>query len=224
MQIVNMLRTIDNRAKFTGIKLTMMKNLLEKYKNDRELLREVLKLTRGTRLHELILEAYPTLADLDKEMGVGPLIEEKSLIAEMIEEEGAIKFNGRIALITYVKEYLRRYYFGENYKKICYNIGKNYAHIINIKTYDEMVEFMKDDFGKILLEESDPTKIVIKDNKECKNCEHFEPICHITAGFIAGCLENIRDRKYIIDVEEEQCQAMGSPCCIFIVKKSIKIS
>ena len=84
MQIVNMLRTIDNRAKFTGIKLTMMKNLLEKYKNDRELLREVLKLTRGTRLHDLIIEAYPVLAELEKETITDPLIEEKSPIAEMI--------------------------------------------------------------------------------------------------------------------------------------------
>ena len=224
MQIVNMLRTIDNRAKFTGIKLTMMKNLLEKYKNDRELLREVLKLTRGTRLHDLIIEAYPVLAELEKETITDPLIEEKSPIAEMIEDENAVKFEGRVPLVCYIKEYLRRYYFGENYKKICYNIGKNYAHIINIRTYDEMVEFMKDDFGEILLEESDPTKIVIKDNKECRNCKFDEPICHITAGFIAGCLENIRDRKYIIDVVEEQCKAVGSQYCVFIVKKSIKIS
>jgi predicted hydrocarbon binding protein len=216
MQIVNMLRTIDRRAKFRGIKLVMIRNLLEKYKNDKALLKGVLRLTRGTKLHDLIIEARPELEELEEETDTNPLM-------GIIENENAVQFEGKMPLICYMKEYLKKHYFGENYNKIYYDIGKNHAHIINIRTYDEMVEFMKNDFGEILLEKSDPTKIVVKDNKECRNCKFNEPVCHITAGFIAGCLENIWDRKYIIDIVEEQCQAMGFPYCVFIIKKSIKI-
>lgn len=152
MKIIEMLRIIDNRAKFMGIKLTMMKNLLEKYKDNKELLKEVLKLTEGTRLHELILEAYPPLEELKKEIR-----EEEHKIKITSESGGEEKkefctFEGPVSLIAYIKEYLRKYYLGNNVKRIFYDIGKDYAIKLGINTYDDMITFMKKDFGEVVIE------------------------------------------------------------------------
>ena len=224
MKIIEMLRIIDNRAKFMGIKLTMMKNLLEKYKDNKELLKEVLKLTEGTRLHELILEAYPPLEELKKEI----MEEEYDIKITSESGEGKEKkefctFEGPVSLITYIKEYLRKYYLGNNVKRIFYDVGKDYAIRLGINTYDDMIEFMKKDFGDVIIEKSEPLTIVVKDNKECKNCKASEPICYLTAGFIAGCLENMANKAYIVEVTEERCQAVGDPYCVFIAKKSIRL-
>lgn len=218
MKIIEMLRIIDNRAKFMGIKLTMMKNLLEKYKDNKELLKEVLKLTEGTRLHELILEAYPPLEELKKEIR-----EEEHKIKITSESGGEEKkefctFEGPVSLIAYIKEYLRKYYLGNNVKRIFYDIGKDYAIKLGINTYDDMITFMKKDFGEVVIEKSEPLTVVVKDNKECKNCKASEPICYLTAGFIAGCLENMTNKTYIVEVTEEKCQAVGDPYCTFVAK------
>lgn len=223
MKIIEMLRIIDNRAKFMGIKLTMMKNLLEKYKDNKELLKEVLKLTEGTRLHELILEAYPPLEELKKEIR-----EEEHKIKITSESGGEEKkefctFEGPVSLIAYIKEYLRKYYLGNNVKRIFYDIGKDYAIKLGINTYDDMITFMKKDFGEVVIEKSEPLTVVVKDNKECKNCKASEPICYLTAGFIAGCLENMTNKTYIVEVTEEKCQAVGDPYCTFVAKKSIRL-
>jgi len=228
MKIIEMLRIIDNRAKFMGIKLTMMKNLLEKYKDNKELLKEVLKLTEGTRLHELILEAYPPLEELEKE-----LREEEYELKIASEEEREIvgkeeriefcTFDGPVSLIAYAKEYLRKYYLGNNTKRIFYDIGKDYAIRLGINNYENMINFMKEEFGETSIEKSEPLAIIVRNNKECKNCRAPEPVCYLTAGFIAGCLENMVNRKYIVDVVEKKCQAVGDPYCLFITKKSIRL-
>ncbi|AIJ05887.1 hypothetical protein JH146_1044 [Methanocaldococcus bathoardescens] len=229
MKIIEMLRIIDNRAKFMGIKLTMMKNLLEKYKDNKELLKEVLKLTEGTRLHELILEAYPPLEELEKE-----LREEEYKIKIASEEGGGevegekekrefCAFDGPVSLIAYTKEYLRKYYLGNNVTRIFYDIGKDYAIKLGINNYEDMINFMKEEFGETSIEKSEPLTIIVRNNKECKNCRASEPVCYLTAGFIAGCLENMVDRKYIVDVVEKKCQAVGDPYCLFITRKSIRL-
>ena len=223
MKIIEMLRIIDNRAKFMGIKLTMMKNLLEKYKDDKELLKEVLKLTEGTRLHELILEAYPPLEELKKEIKEEYSIKMPSESGGGEEKKEFCIFEGPVSLIAYIKEYLRKYYLGNNIKRIFYDIGKDYAIRLGINTYDDMINFMKRDFGEVTIEKSEPLTVIVKDNKECKNCKASEPICYLTAGFIAGCLENMANRAYIVEVTEEKCQAIGDPYCTFIAKKSIRL-
>ncbi|CAB3287692.1 V4R domain-containing protein [Methanocaldococcus lauensis] len=223
MKIIEMLKIIDNRAKFMGIKLNMMKNLLEKYKDNKELLKEVLKITKGTRLHELILEAYPPLETLEKE------IEEEDMTITLEESEEEKKaeefcsFDGYVSIIAYVREYMRKYYFGYNVKKIFYEIGKDYAIKMGINNYDTMINFMNDEFGETHIETSEPLTFIVKNNKEAINCRASEPVCYITAGFIAGCLENITEKKYMIEVTEKKCLAKGDPYCQFIVKKSIRI-
>ncbi|XRO77587.1 V4R domain-containing protein [Methanocaldococcus sp. 10A] len=225
IKIIEMLRIIDNRAKFMGIKLNMMKNLLEKYKDNKELLKEVLKLTEGTRLHELILEAYPPLEELKKELKeeyqinltTGEELESKEDVHEFCV------FEGNVSIIAYIREYLRRFYFGSNVKRIFYDIGKDYAIRLGIDNYKDMIEFMNEEFGEVHIEESEPLTIIVKDNKDCKNCRASEPVCYLTAGFIAGCLENMADRKYIVDVVEKKCQAVGDPYCLFIASKSIRL-
>ncbi|WP_423793425.1 V4R domain-containing protein [Methanocaldococcus indicus] len=223
IKLIEMLKIIDNRAKFMGIKLTMMKNLLEKYKDDKELLKEVLKLTEGTRLHDLILEAYPPLEELEKELKEEEF--KSSIIVSKTEPISKEKkeqfyFTGAPPLVVYIKDYLRKFYFGSNIKKIFYDLGKNYALFLNLKNYDEMKEFMKKEFGEVTIEMSEPLMITVKNNKEALNYRSNEPVCYITAGFLAGCLENIADRKYIVEVVEEKCISVGDPYCVFIVKKT----
>ncbi|XRO75651.1 V4R domain-containing protein [Methanocaldococcus sp. 28A] len=225
IEIIEMLRIIDNRAKFVGIKLTMMKNLLVKYKDNKELLKEVLKLTEGTRLHELILEAYPPLEELKKEL------KKESQITIAPEEDVENKedihefcvFEGNVSIIAYIREYLRKFYFGSNVKRIFYDIGKDYAIRLGINNYKDMIEFMNEEFGETSIEKSEPLIVIIKNNKECKNCRASEPVCYLTAGFIAGCLENMANKKYIVDVVEKKCQAVGDPYCLFILKKLIRL-
>jgi len=226
MKIIEMLRIIDNRAKFMGIKLNMMKNLLEKYKDNKELLKEVLKLTEGTRLHELILEAYPPLEELKREMNKEEYKIKITLnISKSNEKEKKefCTFEGFVSLIAYIKEYLRKYYLGNTVKRIFYDIGKDYAIKLGINTYEDMIEFMKEELGETIIDKSEPLTVIVKDNKECKNCKASEPICYLTAGFIAGCLENMANRKYIVEVTEEKCQAVGDPYCLFTTKKSIRL-
>ncbi len=224
MKLIEMLKIIDNRAKYMGIKLTMIKNLLEKYKDNKELLKEVLKLTEGTKLHELILEAYPPLEELKKE-----LMEETykmqiqsttSPHAPTQIEEQIYGFVGTPTLIGFIKEYLRKYYFGSQLKKIFYDLGKHYANAVNIRNYDELKNFMEKEFGPTTIEMSEPLVITVKNNKEALNYKSPEPVCYITSGFLAGCLENIANKKFIIEVDESKCIAKGDPYCVFIVKKS----
>ncbi|ENN96325.1 hypothetical protein J422_03159 [Methanocaldococcus villosus KIN24-T80] len=219
--IVEMLRIIDNRAKFMGIKLTMIKNLLEKYKDNKELLKEVLKETEGTKLHDLILEACPYLRDLDKEIKA-----EEARIKISAEEEKPLKledygFVGKVSLLAYIREYMRKYYLRANTKKVFYQIGKDYAILLNINNYDEMKKFIDTEFGEMEIEKPEPLTIIVRDNKECKNCTSPEPVCYVTAGFIAGCLENIVNRKYIVDVVEKKCLAVGDPYCLFVANRTV---
>lgn len=226
MKVIEMLRIIDNRAKFMGIKLTMMKNLLEKYKDNKDLLKEVLKLTEGTRLHDLILEAYPPLEELKREIKEEELEvkKEHEIYTNNLPKKDFCIFEGRVSLIAYIKEYLRKYYLGNNVKKIFYEIGKDYAIRLGINSYEEMIKFMNGDFGEVSIEHCEPLTIIVKNNKECRNCKASEPICYLTAGFIAGCLENMVNKMYLVEVTEEKCQAIGDPFCVFIAKKSIKLS
>ncbi|WP_456372253.1 V4R domain-containing protein [Methanocaldococcus sp.] len=221
IKIIEMLKVIDNRAKFIGIKLNMMKNLLEKYKDDKELLKEVLKLTEGTRLHELILEAYPPLEKLKEELKKEEIIPIVDIEEKKPEE--FCHFDGHISIIAYIREYMKKYYFGSTVKKIFYEIGKDYAIKMGIDNYDKMINIMKEEFGETYIEKSEPITFIVKNSKEAMNCRALEPVCYLTAGFIAGCLENITEKKYIIEVIEKKCMALGDPYCQFIVKRYIKL-
>ena len=222
-EIVEMLRNIDSKAKFTGIKLTMIKNLLEKYRNDRELLIDVLKLTRGTHLHDLILEAYPQLEALKRELEAYEDMETEETF-EIFSKESEEEIVGEIPPLAFIKDYLKRYYFEDNISKIFYNIGKEYAFKLKIDDYDKMKDFIKNNLGDdVTIEESNPLTVIIKNSKECMGVRSSSPACHFTAGFIAGCLENISDKRFVVDVTEEECKAMGDPYCVFVVTKMKKI-
>lgn len=112
---------------------------------------------------------------------------------------------------------------GNNIKKVFYDIGKDYALKLGLNTYDDMINFMSKEFGETIVEKSEPLVVIVKNNKESINCSASEPICYLTAGFIAGCLENITERRYIVDVVEKKCQAVGDPYCLFIAEKSIRL-
>ena len=225
-EIIEMLRNIDSKAKFTGIKLTMVKNLLEKYRNDRELLIEVLRLTKGTHLHDLILEAYPQLESLKRELELEAYDEdvETEETYEIVGREGEEDIVEEIPPLAFIKDYLKRYYFEDNVGKIFYNMGKEYAFKLRIDDYDKMTDFIKKNLGDdVTIEETNPLTIIIKNSKECVGVRSSNPACHFTAGFIAGCLENISDKRFVVDVIEEECKAMGDPYCVFIVGKMKKI-
>jgi predicted hydrocarbon binding protein len=228
-EIVEMLKNIDSKAKFTGIKLTMIKNLLEKYRNNRELLEDVLRLTRGTHLHDLILEAYPQLQSLEKELELEYSPYESAGIGETLEDMVKENENGNTTAedlppIAFIKDYLKRYYFEDNIGKIFYNLGKEYAFKLRINDYDKMKKFIKENFGEeVIIEDANPLTIIVKNSKECWGVKSSSPACHLIAGFIAGCLENISDKRFVVDVVEEECRAMGDPYCVFVVAKMKKI-
>ena len=224
-EIVEMLINIDSKAKFMGIKFTMIKNLLEKYRNDRELLIDVLRLTRGTHLHDLILEAYPQLESLKKELELEEYeAMEPEETFEIISGESELESVEEIPPLAFIKDYLKRYYFEDNISKIFYNMGKEYAFKLRIDDYDKMTNFIKKNLGDdVTIEESNPLTVIIKNSKECVGVRSSSPACHFTAGFIAGCLENISDKRFVVDVIEEECKAMGDPYCVFVVTKMKKI-
>ncbi|WP_456419256.1 V4R domain-containing protein [Methanocaldococcus infernus] len=221
-RIVRMLEIIDNKAKFMGIKLTMIRNLLERYKNNKELIKEILKLTEGKRLYDLILEACPELKEVVDEIKYEEIYEEeKEIIKEEIE---SFRFENRISLMAYIKDHLRDMYFGTNSNKIFYEIGKNYALKCNIKSYKEMEELIKEEFGEVdIIKDDKDIKVIIRDNKEAKNYVSSEPVCCIASGVISGCLESIYNKEFIVDVFEEKCIAKGDEYCLFIAKKSRKL-
>ena len=224
-EIVEMLRNIDSKAKFTGIKLTMIKNLLERYRSNRELLMDVLKMTKGTHLHDLILEAYPQLEALKRELELDEFDEMKTEETfEIIGRESDEETVEEIPPLTFIKDYLKRYYFEDNISKIFYNMGKEYAFKLGIDDYDKMMDFIKKNLGDdVTIEESNPLTVIIKNSKECVGVRSSSPACHFTSGFIAGCLENISDKRFVVDVIEEECKAMGDPYRVFVVTKMKKI-
>ncbi|WP_048203434.1 V4R domain-containing protein [Methanocaldococcus infernus] len=224
MKIIESLKVIDSRAKFMGIKLTMIRNLLEKYRDDKDLLKEVLKALRGSHLYDLVLEACPYLKDLENEILEEELtghIESKIKKEEPVE--GCI-LEGEVPIFVYMKEYLRKYYFKDNTPKIFYDIGKDYALFLEVKTFEEMENKIKKYFGNMRVESSEPLIIVIENNKECENCKATEPICYFTSGFIAGCLESIADKLYIVNVEEIKCKAKGDEYCSFKAKRVARLA
>ncbi|WP_456471840.1 V4R domain-containing protein [Methanocaldococcus sp.] len=222
-RVIRMLEIIDNKAKFIGIKLSMIRNLLERYKDNEELLKEILKQTEGKKIHDLILEACPELKELEEKIKLEELEKLESEHGEVetkVEEE----IRSRTSILAYFKDYLKNIYFGNNAKNIYYEIGKSYALKYNIKSIEELKEVLEEEFGECIIEEENNNyKVIIKDCREAKNYMSSEPVCHIASGVIAGSLENINDKKFIIDVTEDKCIAKGDDYCLFTAKKSRKL-
>ncbi|ADC70187.1 conserved hypothetical protein [Methanocaldococcus sp. FS406-22] len=60
-KIIEDLKIINSKAKFVGIKILMIRHIIESHIKDEKLICRILESTKNTELHELILTACPKL-------------------------------------------------------------------------------------------------------------------------------------------------------------------
>lgn len=97
--------------------------------------------------------------------------------------------------------------------------GRTMAKRFSIGTFPEMQQMM-DEFGfhDLSIERLDTTKFAIN-LEECPTCSGLpnlgESVCHFESGMIAGCLEEIFDRRF--DAIETRCWGLGDRGCTWDV-------
>ncbi len=60
-KIIEDLKIINSKAKFVGIKILMIRHIIESHINNKRLIYKILESTKNTELYELILTACPKL-------------------------------------------------------------------------------------------------------------------------------------------------------------------
>ncbi|ADC69158.1 DNA-directed RNA polymerase, subunit I (RpoI) [Methanocaldococcus sp. FS406-22] len=60
-KIINDLNIINSKAKFLGIKIIMVRRIIDIYKDNDELIKKVLESIKDTELYDLVLRACPEL-------------------------------------------------------------------------------------------------------------------------------------------------------------------
>ncbi|XRO77063.1 hypothetical protein ACO3VM_00605 [Methanocaldococcus sp. 10A] len=65
-KVLKDLEIINNNAKYIGIKVIMIRHILESHANNRRVISNVLNATRNTELYDLILLACPKLKESEK--------------------------------------------------------------------------------------------------------------------------------------------------------------
>ena len=60
-KIINDLNIINSKAKFVGIKIIMVRRIIDTHKDDDELMKKVLESIKDTELYDLVLRACPEL-------------------------------------------------------------------------------------------------------------------------------------------------------------------
>jgi DNA-directed RNA polymerase subunit I len=65
-KIIEDLKIINDKAKYMGIKIIMVRHLIEPHINNKKLLYKVLESTKDTEIHNLILTACPKLEEIFK--------------------------------------------------------------------------------------------------------------------------------------------------------------
>ncbi|ADG14000.1 4-vinyl reductase 4VR [Methanocaldococcus infernus ME] len=109
-------------------------------------------------------------------------------------------------------------YLGKAANNIFYECGKTLGRDLNINSIDELVKFCK--VYKICRAEivsEDPLRIRIYECITCSGLPNVgEPLCYFEGGFIAGCLENILNKR--VRAKETHCAGLGNEFCEFEIK------
>jgi len=98
-----------------------------------------------------------------------------------------------------------------------YEIGEDFGKLLSPKNIEELKKVFKlMDFGDLEIDEKEqpPHKIKLS-NPPYKWISKDEPIHDFIAGILAGCLEEIFKKKFI--VKEVECVCQGKDKCVFEV-------
>ncbi|AAB99662.1 TPA: DUF2507 domain-containing protein [Methanocaldococcus jannaschii] len=111
-----------------------------------------------------------------------------------------------------------RKYIGIDNEMLMYYFGKELSKNLNFKNFKELSNFYKEyKLGRIEMVSENPIKIRIYDCISCSGLPDVgKPLCHFEAGFLAGYIENVFNKKcYII---ETHCWGLGNKFCQFEVR------
>ncbi len=98
---------------------------------------------------------------------------------------------------------------------IGYEFGKN---ILNIKNISDLKKFFKkNNLGNLKIVKKRPLIIKVEDCAFCDGLDMDSRICYFDAGLLAGVLENIYNKKFVVD--EIDCMAKGADACYFKVEE-----
>ncbi|MEO2116995.1 MAG: V4R domain-containing protein [Methanocaldococcus sp.] len=98
-----------------------------------------------------------------------------------------------------------------------YEIGEDFGKLLSPKNIEELKKIFKlMDFGDLEIDEKEkpPQKIKLS-NPPYKWVSKDEPIHDFIAGILAGCLEEIFKKKFIVN--EIECVCQGKDKCVFEV-------
>lgn len=66
-KIIEDLKIINSKAKFVGIKILMIRHIIESHMKDKKSIYKILESTKNTELYKLILIACPKLEEINEE-------------------------------------------------------------------------------------------------------------------------------------------------------------
>ncbi len=96
-----------------------------------------------------------------------------------------------------------------------YNLGYEFGKIISPKNLDEVKKLFNEGKLGILIEE-DWNILKVENSAIGMSITSQKPVCNYIAGFLAGVLESIYGKKFI--VKEIKCMAQGCDACYFEIK------
>jgi predicted hydrocarbon binding protein len=109
-------------------------------------------------------------------------------------------------------------YMGRGSDSMMYRAGKDFAKMLNLKSIDDVIKFCKDNkIGIVSLVSENPLIVRVEDCITCKGLPKIgQPYCYFEAGFIAGCIESIFNKK--CQAKEVCCAGLGHDYCEFEIK------
>ena len=110
-------------------------------------------------------------------------------------------------------------YLGFNSTHKIYSAGKGFGKSLRVRTMDDLIRCFRElGIGIVEVVEKNPVlKIRIYESVFCSGLPNIgECVCHYEKGILAGCLENILNKK--VEVVETRCCACGDDYCEFEVR------
>ncbi|WP_423793185.1 DUF2507 domain-containing protein [Methanocaldococcus indicus] len=109
-------------------------------------------------------------------------------------------------------------YLGKSANMIIYQCGKSFGKSLELSSIEDIIKFCeKFKIGKVEIVNKEPLKIRVY---ECISCSGLpdvgETLCYFEGGFIAGCLENLLNKKVI--AKETHCAGLGHDFCQFDIR------
>jgi len=123
-----------------------------------------------------------------------------------------------IAIFRFLRFINLRKYIGVGNETLMYYFGRELCKNLKFNDFDELSDFYeKYKLGEIEIISENPIKIRIYDCVSCSGLPNVgKPLCHFEAGFLAGYVENIFNKKsYVI---ETHCWGLGNEFCQFEIK------